>query len=171
MEGNVSRYKGKRYCHFTLRDQDGCIVTQFGARFNKRDGFDYCYGRRLVEAKDKMFQRRPTWEDLASASIYMIGCMNADQGTEFGKLENYSIEKESSLERDQEADLRFSPVLVGKNGRVPIPVTIEDTGEILEDSFHLSYHTAMKTLLLLIKMQQKDGKKREEKLKMEVKER
>jgi len=148
-EVKPSKYQGRQYIKFSVKNKKGCEVTRFALHFNKREGFYYCYSsKRLSQEKDNIFCRRPTWADVASASIYMLGRMKAGQWEEFGKLRDYSIQ------RDQYVDLRFSPVLVGKTSRVTLPVTIEDDGQLLEDSFHLSYHTAMKTLLVLMKTEQ-----------------
>lgn len=154
------KYKGKQYIKFSVKKK-GEELTRFALRFNRRDGFYYCYSsKRLVDAKDNIFSRRPTWQDVVCASMYMLGRMQSGQGSEFGMLKDYS------LERDQYADLRFSPVLVGKTSKVLLPVTIEDTGEILEDNFHLSYNTAMKSLILLLRM--KDETEKNCKVKVEV---
>lgn len=143
-----NKYAGKQWAEFSVKDKKGEEISRFALRFCRRDGFYYCYSsNRTSDARDKVF-RRPTWADIAAASIYMLGRLKTNICEEFGTLKNYSIK------RDQEADLRFSPVLVGKTSRVPLPVTIEDTGEILEDNFHLSYNTAMKTLLVLMKTEQ-----------------
>ena len=140
-----SKYAGKQFIKFSV-NANGEETTRFALRFNRRDGFYYVYSsKRLASEKDNIFSRRPTWEDVVCASLYMLGRMHAGQGTEFGTLKSYSIQ------RDQDADLRFSPVLVSKTSRVKLPITIEDTGEILETSFHLQYRTAMKTLLLLLR--------------------
>ena len=148
-EVKENKYKGRQYIKFSVKNRRGEEVTRFALHFNKREGFYYCYSsERLVTERDKIFKRRPTWADIASAAVYMLTRMNAQQWEEFGELRGYSIQ------RDQEFDLRFSPVLVGKTSRVTLPVTIEDDGQILEDAFHLSYHTAMKTLLLLMKTEQ-----------------
>ncbi len=148
-EVRPSKYQGRQYIQFSVKNRRGDEISRFALHFNKREGFYYCYSsKRLSGAKDKIFCRRPTWADVASASIYMLGRMKAGQWEEFGKLRDYSIQ------RNQEVDLRFSPVLVGKTSRVTLPVTIEDDGQILEDAFHLSYHTAMKTLLILMKTEQ-----------------
>ena len=148
-EVKENKYKGRQYIVFSVKNKKGDEITRFALHFNKREGFYYCFSsKRLSQEKEKIFFRRPTWADVASASLYMLTRMNAGQWTEFGKLRDYSIQ------RDQYVDLRFSPVLVGKTSRVPLPVTIEDDGEILEDSFHLSYSTAMKTLLILMKTEQ-----------------
>ena len=145
-EVKPSKYQGRQYIKFSVKNKRGYEVTRFALHFNKREGFYYCYSsKHLSGAKDKIFCRRPTWADVASASLYMLSRMKAGQWEEFGKLRDYSIQ------RNQYVDLRFSPVLVGKTSRVALPVTIEDNGEIMEDSFHLSYSTAMKTLLLLMR--------------------
>jgi hypothetical protein len=150
-EVRPSKYQGKQYAIFSVKNKRGYEISRFAARFSKREGFYYCYSsRRLSSAKDKIFCRRPTWADVAAGAVYLLNRMKAGQWEEFGKLRDYSIQ------RDQEVDLRFSPVLVGKTSRVLLPVTIEDTGEIMEDNFHLSYSTAMKILLVLMKTKQ-DG--------------
>ena len=150
-EENVNKYNGKQFAIFSVKNKRGCEISRFAARFSKHDGFYYCFSsRRLSGVKDKLYCRRPTWADVAAGAVYFLNRMKAGQWEEFGTLKSYSIE------RDQTVDLRFSPVLVGKTSRVPLPVTIEDTGEIMEDNFHLSYSTAMKTLLVLMNTKQ-DG--------------
>ena len=144
-----NKYKGKQYAIFSVKNKRGDEISRFALRFNKRDGLYYCFSsRRLSSTKDKIFCRRPTWADVAAGSACLLNRMKAEQWLEFGKLRDYTIQ------RDQKVDLRFSPVLVGKTSKVCLPVTIEDDGEILEDSFHLSYSTAMKTLLVLMRTQQ-----------------
>ncbi len=147
----TNKYLGKQYAIFSVKDKHGREISRFAARLSKHDGFYYCFSsRRLAGEKDKLYCRRPTWADVAAGAVYLLNRMKAGQWEEFGKLRDYSIQ------RDQEVDLRFSPVLVGKTSRVLLPVTIEDDGQILEGKFHLSYSTAMKILLVLMKTKQ-DG--------------
>ena len=156
-EVTKSRYVGKQYIKFAVKDERGEEITNFALRFNRRDGFYYCFGsKRLTGARNMLCARRPTWQDLAAASLYMLGRMHGNQGTEFGPMTSYSIA------RDQTADLRFSPVIKNKKQEVKLPITIDDTGEILEDSFHLKYTTAMRTMILLMRLPQSGGSMRVE---------
>jgi len=157
VEVKKSKYVGKQYIKFAVKDERGEEVTNFALRFNRRDGFYYCFSnKRLAGARNALCARRPTWQDIASASLYMLGRMHGNQGTEFGPMKTYSIG------RDQTTDLRFSPVIKSRKQEVKLPITIEDDGQVLEDSFHLRYATAMRTMILLMRLPQSGGSTRVE---------
>lgn len=121
----------------------GNEVGKFSLSLSKRNGFQY----------EHIYGKAPTWGYIA-----IIAAIDMFERMHISSAESMKENSEYSLVRDNNVDIRFVPILVvrstGKTYKLPMTV---DENEILEHSFSMTFHMAVKVMLALTMSYGKDG--------------